>query len=93
MGITIPIELEERIRSLTQEAGFESTTELLAKALDLMEATVALERGDVEELRRQIQIGIDSAERGEVFDGEEVMADIRRRIDRVAKGGSWGSID
>jgi len=93
MGITIPIELEERIRSLTLEAGFESTTELLAKALDLMEATVALERGDIEELRRQIQIGIDSAERGEVYDGEEVMADIRRRIDRVAKGGSWGSID
>lgn len=38
-------------------------------------------RAEVEELRREIQLGLDDVERGDLLDGEEVF---RRAFERIA---------
>lgn len=60
----------------------------LVEELTLEERTRVREELDLQELRRKIQLGIEQSERGEVFDGEEVLRQMRARNAAMREKGS-----
>lgn len=56
-----------------------------ASANAIMEAGLRLLREEEEELRREVRVGLDQIERGQVVDGEEAFARLRARIGRKVR--------
>ena len=80
MRIPLPRYLEEMIERKVGAGEYESASELVVEALYLLAARDRFLEGEREELRREIQIGIDQCERGEVVDADEVFARLRERM-------------
>ena len=80
MRIPLPRDLEEMIERKVGAGGSKSASELVVEALYLLAARDRFLEGEHEELRREIQIGIDQCERGEVVDADEVFAQLRERM-------------
>jgi antitoxin ParD1/3/4 len=57
-----------------------SASEVVREALRLLEERDRLNAMKFEELRKEIQIGIDQADRGELVDGPEVFAKLRNNV-------------
>jgi antitoxin ParD1/3/4 len=57
-----------------------SASEVVREALRLLEERDMLQALKHEELRREIQIGIDQADRGELLDGAEVFEKLRTKV-------------
>jgi antitoxin ParD1/3/4 len=76
--------VEEVLRSLAaqrHEGGrSRSPSELVAEGLHRLQQEET-RREEVEELRREIQLGLDDVERGDLLDGEEVF---QRAFERIA---------
>lgn len=56
-----------------------------ASASAVMEAGLLLLQTEEEELRREIRVGLDQIEKGQVVDGEEAFARLRARIGRKVR--------
>jgi antitoxin ParD1/3/4 len=80
MHIPLPRDLEELVERKVEAGEYESASELVVEALYLLAARDRFLAGEREELRREIQIGIDQCERGEVTDADEVFARLRDRM-------------
>jgi antitoxin ParD1/3/4 len=81
MHIPLPRDLEELIQRKVEAGEYESASDLVVEALYLLAARDRSLEGEREELRREIQIGIDQCERGEVASFD------RETIDRIATRG------
>lgn len=58
----------------------------LVEELTPEEQAQVREELDLQELRRKIKIGLEQGKRGEVYDGEEVLAELMQRAeDRLRK--------
>jgi len=57
-----------------------SASEVVREALRLLEERDRVNAIQLEELRREIQIGIDQADRSELRDGPEVFAKLRTKL-------------
>jgi antitoxin ParD1/3/4 len=79
MTIHIPEHREQFIRDLMQSGRYTSEDEVIAEALQLLEERD--EQAKLAELRRDIAIGIDQANRGELapFDPHATLARVRSR--------------
>ncbi|HSU13419.1 hypothetical protein [Longimicrobium sp.] len=84
MSLNIPPEFERAVLERVASGAYESTEDVLKaclEALTLLEADLA---EDHEWLKREIQVGIDEAERGELIPGEQAFAmaraELRRRM-------------
>lgn len=60
----------------------------LVEELTLEEQAQVREELDLQELRRNIKIGLEQSARGEVFDGEEVLQQMRARNAAMREKGS-----
>lgn len=87
MHIPLPRDLEELIERKVEAGEYESASELVVEALYLLAARDRFLEGEREELRREIQIGIDQCERGEVvpFDRETIKRITARGRKRLAE--------
>ncbi len=56
-----------------------SIDEILLAGLELLAAKDAIEKARYDELRRDIEIGLAEAERGELIDGEELFERLRQK--------------
>jgi antitoxin ParD1/3/4 len=56
-------------------------TEVIREALLLLDQQDKVRQMRIEKLRHEIAIGIEQAERGDVFDGEEVVRELLEEID------------
>jgi antitoxin ParD1/3/4 len=81
MHIPLPRDLEELIERKVGAGKYESASEMVAEALQLLAARDRFLEGERAELRREIQIGIDQCERGEVVDFD------RKTIERITARG------
>jgi antitoxin ParD1/3/4 len=79
MSLNIPPEFERAILDRVVSGAYETPEDVLKACLEALEAREA-ETLRFEELRREIQIGLDQYERGEYSDGKEAIARIRERI-------------
>jgi antitoxin ParD1/3/4 len=79
MTIHLSVEREELVRSLMEGGRFASEDEVIGEALRLLQERN--EQAKLTELRREIAIGIEQADRGELepFDPRVTLASVRSR--------------
>jgi antitoxin ParD1/3/4 len=80
MNVSLTPELERLIHTKVESGLYLSASEVVREALRLLEERDMLQTMKREELRREIQIGINQADRGELLDGEEVLEKLRTKV-------------
>lgn len=79
MDVSLTPELERLVQEKVSSGLYNSPTEVIREGLRLIQERDSLYQVRLEELRREIQIGVDAANRGELLDGEVVMAELLRK--------------
>lgn len=83
MNISLTPELEQFVSSTVKSGRYSSASEVIEAALRLLEEREMERLVRLEELRKEIRIGIEASDRGEVFDGEEVLKELREEIQQA----------
>jgi putative addiction module CopG family antidote len=83
----LPDEVKELVRAQLEAVRFQSVDEVVCEALRLLHEREELFASHREELRAQIAEGVVAEERGELRDGGDAIADVRRRIDERLRRG------
>jgi len=81
--IRLTPEFEQAVWDRVDSGEYANTDEVLKACVDALAEHEARER-ETEALRREVQLGLDQIERGQVMDGEEVFARIRKRFQERA---------
>jgi antitoxin ParD1/3/4 len=80
MNVSLTPELEQLVHKKVKSGLYLSASEVVREALRLLEERDRVNALKLEELRKEIQIGLDQADRGELLDGSEVFAKLRTKI-------------
>ncbi len=89
MNVSLTPELEQLIEERVKSGLYNSASEVVREALRLLMERDQIRQIKLEELRRQIQIGIDASDHGEVVTENEAMERLKQRRNKiVAKKGS-----
>jgi antitoxin ParD1/3/4 len=80
MNVSVGPEFEEYVRSKVDSGDYASASEVVRDGLRLLREKEQLFEARLQTLRGEIQKGIDQIERGEVRDGEIVMAELRAKL-------------
>jgi antitoxin ParD1/3/4 len=84
---SLPDEVKELVRAQLETGRFQSVYEVVREALRLLHEREEIFASERYVLRSQIAEGVAAEERGELRDGAEAIADLRRRIDeRLDRG-------
>lgn len=83
----LPDEVKELVRAQIEAGHFQSVDEVVCEALRLLQEREELFASQHDALRAQIAEGVAAEERGELRDGREAIADVRRRIDERLRSG------
>ncbi len=76
MNLSLDPESEQIVRRKVESGQYPSPAEVVSEALRLLEG---LDEAELDELRREIAVGIGEADRGELIDGLRVFEGIRNR--------------
>ena len=100
MNVSLPPELEDLVHQKVQSGVYPSPSEVIGAGLRLLKEQDALRQIRTEELHKEISVGIEQADRGEVasLDVEAVKTEGRRGLRKTAtfgsaKGAIWMSDD
>lgn len=87
MPVSLTPELEKLIHGKVESGLYPSASEVVREALDLLEERDRIRGARLEALRKEIQVGIDQADRGEAepLDVHGTLAKVRDRR-RYGKG-------
>ena len=85
MHVSLTTHLEEYVREKVESGLYNSNSEVVREALRLMGERDRLREIRLEELRKEIQIGIDQADRGELIPGDEVFRQLKKRSEDFKK--------
>ena len=85
MNVSLTPRLEEYVKEKVKSGLYNSSSEVVREALRLMEERDRLRDIRLEELRKEIQIGIDQIERGKVTPGEEIFRQLKERNEELKK--------
>ncbi|MEQ8969212.1 MAG: type II toxin-antitoxin system ParD family antitoxin [Coleofasciculus sp. C1-SOL-03] len=80
MPITLPPELEQFIKNQVASGKYASTDEVFLAGIKLLQERENLYQGRFEELRCEIMVGVEAAERGEFLDAETVMIGLQEKL-------------
>jgi antitoxin ParD1/3/4 len=80
MNISFTPELEQFIQSQVESGKYASTEEVIFAGIKLLEERESIYQGRFEELQREIMIGVEASERGEVIDGETVFYKLQQKL-------------
>lgn len=83
MNISLTSELEQFVQSTVKSGRYSSASEVVRAALRLLEEREMERLVRLEELRKEIMMGIEASDRGEFFDGEEVLRELREEIQQA----------
>jgi antitoxin ParD1/3/4 len=83
MDVTLPAEFDAMIRRRVESGRYGSAAEVVGEALRLLEERDRLHEQRLEGLRREIDLGIDEADRGllEPFDMADIRAEVKAILD------------
>jgi antitoxin ParD1/3/4 len=82
MNVNLGTVFDKFIAELLKSGLYQSQSEVVREGLRLLKEREELKNLRLAELRREIAIGSEQADRGEFVDGEETFAEIRRRSAR-----------
>lgn len=77
MNLNLPSEVNDFVKGLVAQGRFNSEEDAIVEGVRLLMGR--------EQLRGEIQKGIDDADAGRVFDGEEVFAELREKARKLAE--------
>ncbi len=82
MNVHLGETFDKFVAELLAGGEYQSQSEVVREGLRLLKEREDLRKLRLEELRREVQVGIDQANRGEVvpFDVEDIKAEGRRRL-------------
>ena len=80
MNISLTPELERFVNSTVKRGRYSSPNEVVRAALQLLQEREIERTARLEELKKEIAVGIADSDRGDVFDGEEVIRELREEI-------------
>lgn len=82
MNVSLTEELEQFVQSQVESGMYYSASEVIRDGLRLLKEKDLLRQIKIEELRKEIQKGINSLEAGESvpFDAEKIKAEGRKRL-------------
>jgi antitoxin ParD1/3/4 len=83
MNVNLTPELEKLVHKKVKTGRYNSASEVVREALRLMEAQDSVRSAQLEELRRRINDGLESPNRGEGVDGERFMAKLISNVDAI----------
>ena len=78
LNVSLTPEAQTFIQQQLSAGKYRSTDKVLLAGLNLLAAKDASEQERFAELRREIEIGLSEADRGELIDGEEVFESLVR---------------
>jgi antitoxin ParD1/3/4 len=92
MNISLTPELEQLVHDKVKSGLYNSASEVVREALRLLQERDELRRLRLEELKRQIKVGIEDLDAGRsvVFDEETLEGIKRRGRERLAQPGTEG---
>ena len=79
MNVNLGPILDKFVAELLKSGLYQSQSEILREGLRLLREREELKKFRFAELKREIDLGIAQAERGEFVDGEKILAQIRRK--------------
>ncbi len=82
MNISLGSEISQFIQSQVESGKYASAEEMIIAGIRLLEERESIYKGRFEELRREIMIGVEASERGEVIDGEIVFSQLQQKLER-----------
>lgn len=86
MNISLTPELERFVESTVKSGRYSSASEVVRVALQLLEEREIKRLVRLEELRKEIAIGIEHSDQGDVFDGEDTIRELREEIRQAEQG-------
>jgi antitoxin ParD1/3/4 len=78
LTITVTQELEAFIRERVASGRFDTASDVVREGLKLLEVREHEREAVLDEIRREISIGLEDAKAGNVSDGEEFFAELER---------------
>ena len=81
MSIQLRPETQKRIEDCLKSGGFQSADELVLAGLNLLQGTQAAGSDTIENVRRQIVVGLQQLDRGEGIDGDQAFAELLAQLD------------
>lgn len=85
MNVSLTPELERLVNQKVESGMYTSASEVVREALRLLNERDQTKQHRLAELRRNIAIGIERADRGELVDGEEFFDQLLRENHEEAK--------
>jgi antitoxin ParD1/3/4 len=85
MNVILTPEQEQLIREKLETGRYVSAGEIVSEALRLLEERDHIRQVQRAELQRQIAIGVEQLDRGEVIPAEHVFEELRNRIRPLAE--------
>ena len=87
MTVTLPAELEELVKAKVSSGQFNSSGEVIREGLRLLEEKDALRQIKLDRLRKDIAIGIEAADRGELapLDVDAIIAEGHQKLAERAR--------
>ncbi|WP_448570612.1 ribbon-helix-helix domain-containing protein [Trichothermofontia sp.] len=82
MEIILNPDLETLIQMQIDRGHYASPTEVIAAGVRLLATTEQIYQGRFEELRREIMIGVEAADKGEMLDADEVFRQMQEKLDQ-----------
>lgn len=79
MNISLTPELDKLVQDKVASGLYNSASEVIREALRLLKEQDLLREARLKELRRDVLIGIEQADRGELIDGQESMSQLREQ--------------
>ena len=79
MNVSLTPELEKFVNDKVASGMYYSASEVIREGLRLLQEREMLKKIRIEELRKEIAVGIKQAERGQFVDGEEVFEKIKAK--------------
>ena len=79
MNVNLGPILDKFVAELLKSGLYQSQSEILREGLRLLREREELKKFRFAELKREIDLGIAQAERGEFVDGAKILAQIRRK--------------
>ena len=80
MDISFTPELEQFIQSQVASGKYASAEEVILAGVKLLEQRECIYQGRFEELQREIMVGVEASQRGEVIDGETVFHQLKQKL-------------
>ena len=91
MNVLLPSELEKYVSSKVESGLFPSANDVILEGLKLLKERDEAERPRLDELRREIQVGIDQADAGQVSTFDESTLEAIKVEGRPTSRNSGGS--